>query len=126
MVRSFAQLVMFWLCIFPTEAAELLQIEVQGPLIEVGSGGHYDGGRNPGCQAHLSEACVKPQHGGKLIPGTGRANIVVHSGNAGSQKPTIDTVDEFCIALWASTGACEMTAFVRGAAVATEEYQKTE
>jgi hypothetical protein len=94
---------------------------IEGEQIEVGSGGRYDGYRNPGCQAHSARACVKPQHGGKIVAGSGRPKIATQVGNAGSRDPSESEL-EYCISLWAATGACETPVFITGAASAIEEY----
>ncbi|MCP3391525.1 hypothetical protein NLM27_22310 [Bradyrhizobium sp. CCGB12] len=126
MKASFAFIVACVLLVTPAAGADVARVVIEGPEVEVGSGGQYDGGRNPGCQARYQEVCVKPQHGGKLVAGTGKARIKIQNGRTGTQKSKTDTPDEFCLVFWANTGACEIPAFVRGTVVATEEYQKAQ
>jgi len=91
------------------------------PPIEVGSGGRYDGDRNPGCTGHQKQACVTPQHGGRIIPGSGHPHIIQQTGNTGT-KDARETEQEYCITFWADTGACETPVFVTGTAAAIEEH----
>jgi hypothetical protein len=99
----------------------VIRVAIDGDPIEVGSGERYDGFRNPGCQAHASRACVRPQHGGKIVAGSGRAKITVQVGNSGTRDP-VEHEEEYCVSFWASTGACETPVFIKGSATATEEY----
>jgi hypothetical protein len=102
----------------PTRVA---QQQVSGKPMNVGSGAQYDGFRNPGCQAHEATACVTPQRGGKLIPGSGKVIVTDQSGRAGFRDP-VENSQQFCVTFWASTGACETPVFIKGYPTATEEY----
>jgi len=97
------------------------RVIIVGDQVEVGSGGRYDGDRNPGCQDHSAQACVSPQHGGKIVAKTGNPKIVDQSGRVGTRDPK-ESEEQYCISFWASTGACETPVFIKGAASATEEY----
>jgi hypothetical protein len=98
---------------------------VSGKTLNVGSGAQYDGYRNPGCQPHQATACVTPQHGGKLIPGTGKVIVLDQSGRAGFRDPVEDP-QQYCVTFWANTGACETPVFIRGYLTAVEEYTAEE
>jgi hypothetical protein len=63
-------------------------------------------------------------HGGKIVSGSGRPKIVAQVGNAGFRDPK-ESDEEYCISFWANTGACETPVFIKGAAIATEEYTQS-
>jgi hypothetical protein len=94
---------------------------VKGDPKDVGSGAQYDGGRNPGCQAHEAAVCVSPKHGGKLVPGTGQVAVTNKLGRAGFKDP-IENSQQYCVTFWANTGACETPVFIQGSVTAVEEY----
>jgi hypothetical protein len=97
------------------------RVAIDGEPIEVGSGERFDGYRNPGCQEHAAKSCVRPQHGGKIVKGSGRPKVVLQVGRSGT-RDSVETEEEYCITFWANTGACETPVFIRGTASATEEY----
>ena len=109
----------------PPPPPKIVRAEVKGEPVDVGSGAHYDGGRNPGCQYHEAAACVSPKNGGKLVPGAGRFNTTNRSGNAGTKDP-IENTQQYCITVWANTGACQTPVFMKGYAAAIEEYSVSE
>ncbi len=95
---------------------------VSGEDLEVGSGGKYDGGVSRGCGPHSRQVCVTPQHGGKLLAGTGKPVVIDQKGRSGVREPQ-ESPEQFCISLWADTGGCEYEQYIRGHATATEEYR---
>jgi hypothetical protein len=95
---------------------------VEGEKVVVGSGGRYAGGRNPCPGAgRTGLSCVRPQHGGTIIPKSGKAHIYSQNGNTGKQSET-ESPQEYCVVFFASTRACEAEDVITGAATATEEY----
>jgi pimeloyl-ACP methyl ester carboxylesterase len=104
-----------------TPPPRVTQKQVSGSPMNVGSGAQYDGYRNPGCQAHEATACVTPQRGGKLIPGSGKVIVTDQSGRAGFKDP-IENSHQYCVTFWAATGACETPVFIKGYPTAIEEY----
>lgn len=100
---------------------KVVRVTIEADAVEVGSGGHYDGGRNPGCQSRSAESCVRPKHGGVIVPGSGKPRIISQSGRSGFRDPK-ESPQEFCVTIWASTGACETPVYLKGAATAVEEY----
>jgi hypothetical protein len=94
---------------------------VDGEEIEVGSGERFDGFRNPGCRRHSAPACVRPQHGGKIVKGSGRPKITSQTDGTGVETPSESEL-EYCVSLWAATGACETPVSIKGKATAVEEY----
>ncbi|MFH6785710.1 MULTISPECIES: hypothetical protein [Methylobacterium] len=105
----------------PAPPPKLLRVAVEGDEVHVGSGERYDGWRNPGCQEHVIDSCVKPQHGGKIVIGTGSSKIVAQSGRVGSRNPR-DSSEQYCVTFWANTTACETPVSITGRAIAVEEY----
>ena len=101
--------------------ARPVQEIVSGELKDVGSGAHYDGGRNPGCQGHEGVASVRPKHGGKLVPGSGGVIVTNRSGGAGHRDPVMNP-QQYSVTFWANTGACETPVFIQGYVTAIEEY----
>lgn len=92
--------------------------------VEVGSGGKYEGGRNPCPGSNRSkEICVYPQHGGKLVKGSGKPRKITHNGNVGTSDAK-ETEDSYCVTFWAATQACEAENLIVGVATAVEEYPK--
>lgn len=107
----------------PLPAPKLVRATIEGKQIVVGSGAYFDGGRNPGCQSRQAQACVQPQHGGKIVSGSGRPRIINQSGRAGvNNSDSRETPQEYCVTFWASTGACETPVSISGVATAVEEY----
>jgi hypothetical protein len=98
---------------------------IEGEPILVGSGAQFDGGRNPGCQTHEAQTCVRPKNGGKIVPASGKPRIINQSGRSGF-KDARESPQEYCVTFWASTGACETPVFIRGLATAIEEYIASE
>jgi hypothetical protein len=98
------------------------RVTIQGkPTGVIGSGGHYDGDRNPGCQAHSAESCVTPQNGGKIVKGSGNPQIMSQVGTGGTSNPK-ETEDQYCVTFWTDTGGCEYETTISGVATAVEEY----
>lgn len=102
----------------PTYARVLIQAKPTGVI---GSGGHYDGDRNPGCQGHAQESCVSPQLGGKIVKGSGKPQILSQVGRGGTSNEK-ESEDRYCVTFWTSTGACEHETTINGFATAVEEY----
>jgi len=109
----------------PPPPPKVVREIVAGDPKDVGSGAHYDGGRNPGCQGHEAGVCVRPKHGGKLVPGSGGVTVTSKSGRAGFKDP-IENSQQYCVTFWANTGACETPVFIQGYATAIEEYTVNE
>ena len=100
---------------------KMIRDPIEGTQVEVGSGGRYDGDRNPGCQRHELDSCVTPKHGGTIVPGSGKPKTIAQSGNAGAINGR-ESPQEYCITFWANTGACETPVYIKGVATAIEEY----
>jgi len=98
-------------------------VTVFGPIVKVSSGGPSQ--PNPGCQARRAESCARPEHGGRLLPASGKLVDVSSSGRTGSSV-TQDSPDQICIQLWANTSACEIQVSIQGRASAIEEYTPPE
>jgi hypothetical protein len=65
---------------------------------------------------------VQPSHPqGYLVVGSGRVNIQAQSGRTGVRSK-IDTPQQICMELWASTGACETKVDISGTTAATEHF----
>jgi hypothetical protein len=100
----------------------LARVSIQDkPTGVIGSGGHFDGDRNPGCQTHAAESCVAPQLGGKIVKGSGMPHIISQSGRGGTTNPR-ETEDRYCVIFWTATEACETETSINGYATAVEEY----
>jgi hypothetical protein len=93
---------------------------INSKITRVTSGGTSDG-HSPACQGHSATACVTPQRGGRLVPGTGSVANEVRVGRAG-WTVTTDTPEQICIQFWAATGACETEVSVQGQVTAVEEF----
>jgi hypothetical protein len=107
----------------PPPPAKIAKKTIEGAQLEVGSGAHYDGGRNPGCLGRQADACVTPQNGGKIVAGSGKPRIIVQSGNAGIyEKQARESPEQYCVPFWANTGACQTPVYIKGVATAIEEY----
>ncbi|WLB62589.1 hypothetical protein QIH96_39885 [Bradyrhizobium japonicum] len=102
----------------PTYARVMIQANPTGLI---GSGGRYDGDRNPGCQAHSAESCVKPQLGGKIVKGSGKPFLVSQNGRGGTSNEK-ESEDRYCVTFWTATTACENVTTINGYASAVEEY----
>ena len=109
----------------PPPPPKILRMPIEGEQLTVGSGAQFDGFRNPGCQAHEAQACVAPQHGGKIVAGTGAPKVIAQSGRTGT-KDGIETPESYCVTLWANTGACETPVSITALARAIEEYTQEE
>jgi hypothetical protein len=98
------------------------RVSIQGnPTGVIGSGGRYDGYRNPGCQPHSADSCVTPQNGGKIVKGSGKPQIMSQIGQGGASNEK-ETEDKYCVTFWTSTTACETETTISGVATAVEEY----
>ena len=98
------------------------RVTIQGNITGViGSGGHYDGDRNPGCQAHAATSHVAPKNGGKIVRGSGKPQIISQVGRGGTSDER-ETEDEYSVTFWTSTTACENETTINGVATAVEEY----
>ncbi|UPK02835.1 hypothetical protein [Bradyrhizobium sp. 170] len=95
-------------------------IEAADPPARITSGG---GGRGPFCQLRAVQSCVRPQHGGKIVAGSGNAKILYQGGRSGVRSPR-EVPEEYCVEFWANTGACETEVSITGKAAAMEEYEE--
>lgn len=111
----------------PPRPPQIVRATIEGEQKLVGSGAQFDGHRNPGCQGRVAESCVKPQHGGSIVPGSGRPKIISQAGRAGVQDGSgKESPQQYCVTFWASTGACETPVSISGVATAIEEYAVVE
>jgi hypothetical protein len=75
------------------------------------------------CGPVTKESCVYPQHGGKIVVGTGSPKIIGTAyANSTRVEASIDTPEKYCVTLYANTGACGTLVSITGVATATEEY----
>ena len=107
----------------PPPATLRLPIQANQQTGIIGSGGHFDGDRNPGCKKHSMESCVVPQHGGKIVKGSGKGQIISQVGRGGTENEQ-ETEDRYCVTFWSSTEDCGNETTINGVATATEEYPK--
>jgi hypothetical protein len=101
---------------------DLTQILVYGPTVRITSGGSS---QNAGCVKRVVQSCAYPEHGGRLLPASGKLVDVSSSGQVGSSV-VVDSPDQICIQLWALPTTCEAEVSIQGRAVATEEYATSE
>jgi hypothetical protein len=102
----------------PSPHSNLDRVPVYGPKVQISSGGSAV---NPSCTKRTAESCAHPEHGGRLVAASGQLVDVLSSGRVGSSV-VLDSPDEICVQLWASTPACETEVSIVGRAMATEEY----
>jgi hypothetical protein len=112
------------LVVIPKPKKEV-QVAIVGPkLIRAASGGTSDG-HSPFCQPHSNTDCVTPQHGGKLIVGSGGlTNMARNSPVRGLYRVTTDTPEQICVEVSSSTAACETEIFIQGNPSAVEQYSE--
>lgn len=94
-------------------------MQVDGNEVTVSSGG--PNASNPGCQETRATSCVKPQHGGVLVDGSGTVVKTKSYGRTGSEKVS-STPDKYCEELWANTTACETRHYLIGHVSAVEKF----
>lgn len=99
-----------------------IAIEAADPAARITSGG---GSPGPFCQLRAVQSCVRPQHGGKIVAGSGNPKIIYQGGRTGVRNPR-ETPEEYCVEFWASTGACETEVSITGKAAAMEEYEESQ
>jgi hypothetical protein len=107
-------------------SAKVVKVLIEGNQVTVGSGAQFDGWKNPGCQRHTAESCVKPQHRGTIVPGSGKPRIVSQSAETGLVDPPKETPQQYCVSFWAQTSACERAVSITAVATAVEEYAEKE
>lgn len=103
--------------------SHLVKAPVYGPKVRVASGGLS--AANTGCMKRTAQSCVFPEHGGRLLPASGTIVDLVSDGPSGSNV-VVDSPDQICIALWASTSTCETEVSISGRVMAVEEYSPAE
>lgn len=98
---------------------------VSKKLLKITSGGTSDG-HSPFCQTRTNQDCIIPQHGGKLDVGTGNLESLSFNGGPRSTfRVTVDTPDQICFQVTASTGACETEIYIQGYPSAFENYERS-
>jgi hypothetical protein len=100
-----------------------IQARVQSSqLFRITSGGTSDG-HSPFCQPRTVRGCVLPQHGGRLVPGSGNVVDLQRNSDRGKFQLAIKTPDQICMDFMSSTGACETEIYVQGYVSAVEEFE---
>ncbi|TYL86313.1 hypothetical protein [Bradyrhizobium cytisi] len=108
----------------PIEAAPIVppksrNLVINPKVSRITSGGTSDG-HSPFCQTRFVQDCVTPQNGGKLVLGSGSLTNLRQSGRGG-WTVEVNTPEQICVRLWASTGACETEVSIQGQVSAVEE-----
>jgi hypothetical protein len=94
------------------------EVEVFGSAVSISSGGSQ-----LSCIARSVTSCVTPEHGGELVPNTGKAvDVKVTEPPHASWNVVKDGPSEICVEFRVATGACEMTNTLTGRAAAIERY----
>ncbi len=94
------------------------EVEVFGSPVRISSGGSAGF-----CAPRRVSSCVAPEHGGELVPNSGKAaDLKVTQTGYASWNVVKDGPREICVEFRVSTGACEMTNFLEGRASAVERY----
>jgi hypothetical protein len=90
----------------------------------ISSGGTSDG-HSPWCQPRSTQTCVEPQHGGRLVKGSGGvADLVKNHPTRAGYEIVKDEPAQICVKFFASTAACETQISVQGTVTAVEEYEE--
>lgn len=106
----------------PPSPSKIVREVIEGNKVTVGTGGSYEGGRNPCPGANRQQqSCVRPQHGGVLVEKSGKPRIYSQNGRTNTQNET-ESPQEYCVFFHSATGACEIEDVITGAASAVEEY----
>jgi hypothetical protein len=106
----------------PPPPPKIVREVIEGTKVTVGTGGRYEGGRNPCPGANRQQqSCVRPQHGGIIVEKSGKPKIYSSNGRTNTQNET-ESPQEYCVFFHSATGACEAEDVITGAASAVEEY----
>lgn len=107
----------------PPPPPTVLKVPIEGNEVSAFAGG--GGEPNPGCPDRTFDSCVKPTHGGKIVPGSGQPRIVNQTDMTWTSNPR-ESPEQYCVAFLATTGACETQKRITGLATAVEEYTADE
>ncbi|WP_027230373.1 alpha/beta fold hydrolase [Phyllobacterium sp. UNC302MFCol5.2] len=95
------------------------QFIVFGPIVRIYSPGFA---ANPGCGVRSAISCAKIEHGGRILPSSGKPMIISSDGHGKVRSSVVeDSYNVTCIQFWATPQACEQAVSIEARTVAIEQ-----
>jgi pimeloyl-ACP methyl ester carboxylesterase len=95
------------------------QFLVYGPVVRLMSPGVQT---NTGCMMRTARSCARTEHGGHILPQSGRPIIISSNGRGRVSSSVVeDSYDTTCIDFWASSFTCEQPVSIEARTAAVEQ-----